>query len=106
MDLYEIWCAVLYLLKTGCQWRLIPSDFPRWQTVSRYFKQWSAALLVQKSVGGCGKTAGTNSTPACSSSTWPFGLSRPTTRKIVNRLLHPKFQIELVAYGAKHQQDA
>ena len=41
MDLYEIWCAVLYLLKTGCQWRLLPSDFPRWQTVYRYFKQWS-----------------------------------------------------------------
>ena len=24
IDLYEVFCAVLYLLKTGCQWRLIP----------------------------------------------------------------------------------
>lgn len=41
VELYEVWCAVLYLLKTGCQWRLLPSDFPRWQTVHRYFSQWS-----------------------------------------------------------------
>jgi putative transposase len=24
--------AVLYLNKTGCQWRMLPSDFPPWQT--------------------------------------------------------------------------
>ncbi|OLU33131.1 transposase [Pseudomonas sp. PA15(2017)] len=41
VELYEVWCAVLYLLKTGCQWRFLPSDFPRWQTVHRYFRQWS-----------------------------------------------------------------
>ena len=41
VDLYEVFCAVLYLLKTGCQWRLIPSDFPRWRTVHKYFQDWS-----------------------------------------------------------------
>lgn len=40
VELYEVWCAMLYLLKTGCQWRLLPSAFPRWQAVHRYFSQW------------------------------------------------------------------
>lgn len=41
VDLYEVWCAVLYVLRTGCQWRALPSDFPKWRTVYAYFAQWS-----------------------------------------------------------------
>ncbi len=41
VDLYEVWCAVLYLLSTGCQWRALPSDFPKWITVYSYFAKWS-----------------------------------------------------------------
>ncbi len=37
VDLYEVFCAVLYLLRTGCQWRALPSDFPKWRTVHSYF---------------------------------------------------------------------
>ena len=40
-DLYEVFCAVLYLLRTGCQWRFLPSDFPKWRTVHSYFAKWS-----------------------------------------------------------------
>ena len=40
VDLYEVFCAVLYLLRTGCQWRFLPSDFPNWQTVYSYFAKW------------------------------------------------------------------
>jgi transposase len=29
LDLDEVFCAVLYLLKTGCQWRAPPNDFPK-----------------------------------------------------------------------------
>ena len=32
-DLYDIFCAILYLLKEGCTWRAIPHDFPKWQNV-------------------------------------------------------------------------
>ncbi len=41
VDLYEVFCAVLYLLRTGCQWRALPSDFPKWRTVHSYFQIWS-----------------------------------------------------------------
>lgn len=41
IDLYDVFCAVLYLLKSGCQWRMLPSDFPKWQNVYAYFRIWS-----------------------------------------------------------------
>lgn len=40
-DLYEVFCAVLYVLKTGCQWRQVPGDFPEWRSVFNYYKIWS-----------------------------------------------------------------
>ena len=36
IDLYDVFCAVLYLIKSGCQWRMLPSDFPKWSTVYFY----------------------------------------------------------------------
>lgn len=33
--------AIFYLLKTGCQWRMLPSDFPKWELVYYYFNKWS-----------------------------------------------------------------
>lgn len=40
VDLYEVCCAVLYVLKSGCQWRMLPGDFPNWHTVYFYWSQW------------------------------------------------------------------
>ncbi len=39
-DLREVLNAILYLLRTGCGWRLLPHDFPPAGTVYDYFKQW------------------------------------------------------------------
>lgn len=41
IDLYEVFCAVLYVMKSACQWRMIPGDFPKWRTVYFYFQQWT-----------------------------------------------------------------
>lgn len=41
VELYEVFCAVLYLLRTGCQWRALPNDFPKWRTVHSYWTIWS-----------------------------------------------------------------
>jgi len=32
--------AIMYQLKNGCQWRDIPKDFPKWQTVYSQFRRW------------------------------------------------------------------
>ena len=32
--------AIFYLVKTGCQWRMLPHDYPKWQTVYFYFSRW------------------------------------------------------------------
>jgi putative transposase len=36
----EILDAIFYVLRSGCQWRLLPHDFPRWPTVYYYFRRW------------------------------------------------------------------
>ena len=41
VELYEVFCAVLCLLRSGCQWRALPGDFPKWRTVHSYFTIWS-----------------------------------------------------------------
>ena len=41
VDLYSVFCGILYLLKSGCQWRMLPSDYPKWRTCHYYFEVWS-----------------------------------------------------------------
>lgn len=49
-ELYDIFCAVLYILKGGIQWRMLPSDFPKWQLVYYYFTVWSKKDETNSSV--------------------------------------------------------
>jgi putative transposase len=39
-DLRGIINGMLYLNKTGCQWRMIPKEFGNWSTIYRCFKRW------------------------------------------------------------------
>jgi len=32
--------AIVYALRTGCAWRLLPKELPAWQTVYHYFRKW------------------------------------------------------------------
>ena len=36
----EILNAVFYVLKSGCPWRMLPRDFPPWETVYCWFRRW------------------------------------------------------------------
>jgi putative transposase len=42
VDLRAVVNALLYQARTGCQWRLLPQDFPDWQAVRYYFDKWGA----------------------------------------------------------------
>lgn len=41
LDLYDVFCGVLYILKSGCQWRMLPKEFPKRRNCYDYFKKWS-----------------------------------------------------------------
>lgn len=44
----EIVNALLYLLRTGCQWRMLPHDLPPWQTVYYHYRKWRQEGLWEK----------------------------------------------------------
>jgi transposase len=50
VDLYEVFCGVLYVLKSGCQWRMLPFDFPKWRTCYDYWQKWSAKSAAGSSL--------------------------------------------------------
>src|SRR5436309_7707024 len=39
-DVRDVLDAIFYILRTGCQWRYLPKDFPPKSTVWRYFDEW------------------------------------------------------------------
>lgn len=40
VDIREILNAIFYRTRTGCQWRMLPSDFPAWNHVWYYYRTW------------------------------------------------------------------
>jgi putative transposase len=41
VELRQVINAILYLIRTGCQWRELPKTFPRWYIVYYYFRKWA-----------------------------------------------------------------
>jgi transposase len=60
--------AMLYVVKTGCQWRQMPTNFPPWQSVYQQFRLWRDSGTwerVSKALREQGRRAkGRNATPA------------------------------------------
>jgi transposase len=50
IDLYEVFCGILYILKSGCQWRMLPREFPKWELVYYYFTVWSRQIDDKDSI--------------------------------------------------------
>jgi transposase len=44
-DVRRILNGILYLNKTGCQWRMIPQEFGNWSTIYGYCKRWRRAAV-------------------------------------------------------------
>lgn len=40
LDMRVVINGMLYVVVTGCQWRMLPREYPAWQSVYTYFRQW------------------------------------------------------------------
>lgn len=49
--LMEIMNAIMYMVKTGCQWRMLPKDFPPYNTVFYYFNKWKLEGVFEELMG-------------------------------------------------------
>ena len=47
-DLREVLNALFYLVRSGCQWRMLPHDLPPWRIVYYYYARWREAGLWQR----------------------------------------------------------
>ncbi|WP_228119691.1 MULTISPECIES: IS5 family transposase [Nostocaceae] len=47
-DMREICNAIYYHLKTGCQWNMLPGDFPPSSTVYSYYRKWQRKGVWEK----------------------------------------------------------
>ena len=50
IDLYDIFCAILYRKREGCRWRSLPHDFPKWQNCYYHYNEWRKAEENEESV--------------------------------------------------------
>jgi len=44
----EIWNAIFYQARTGCEWRYLPHDLPPWEDVWEHFCRWRDNGLLQR----------------------------------------------------------
>lgn len=47
-ELRQVVNALLYVVKTGCQWRQLPTNFPPWKAVHEQFRRWRDAGLWER----------------------------------------------------------
>jgi putative transposase len=48
LDMRQVVNAILYLVVTGCQWRALPHEYPKWQSVYAYFRVWRVIGLWKR----------------------------------------------------------
>jgi transposase len=44
----EVVNAILYMARTGCQWRMLPKNFPPKSTAQEYFRAWRAGGMLNR----------------------------------------------------------
>src|SRR3979411_13708 len=52
-ELRAVLDAILYIARTGCQWRMLPNNFPPFTTVQGYFYDWREKSLFEKNDFEC-----------------------------------------------------
>jgi len=47
--------ALLYILKTGCQWRMLPKEYGNWYTIYEQFRRWRDCGILEKALANLNK---------------------------------------------------
>jgi putative transposase len=47
-DERDIWDSIFYVLRSGCSWRMLPHDFPKWKLVYYYFMEYKKKKVIEK----------------------------------------------------------
>lgn len=82
VDLYEVFCAVLYLLRSGCQWRMLPEECPKWRTVHAYFaRRRPLGARIPCAGFDVGEDQEPSLSPPCSSGRARFGVACAETNR-------------------------
>src|SRR5262249_33409941 len=83
-NLRDVVDAILYVLRTGCQWRFLPKDFPPKSTVWRYFDEWrhngTLELIHDTLREKVRRAEGQKRTPSARGSSRPAGPAPPGRR--------------------------
>src|SRR5215213_313789 len=40
LEMRQVINAILFIVVTGAQWRMVPKEYPKWQSVYAYFRKW------------------------------------------------------------------
>jgi len=48
VDTREVINAIMYLVRSGCAWRMLPKEFPPWSTVHGYYRRFRLAGVWQQ----------------------------------------------------------
>ena len=51
----EVVNAIMYVLRSGCAWRMLPHDLPPWRTAFHYFRTWRGRNLGRGSIKPCAR---------------------------------------------------
>jgi len=47
-DLREVLNALFYLVRSGCQWRMLPHELPPWRTCYNYYRAWNEPAALAR----------------------------------------------------------
>jgi putative transposase len=100
IDRRRIIDAILYIVKAGVQWRLLPHDFPCWKTVYHVFRSWTLdhtwealnarlrALVREEADKRCRPTAAILDSQSVKSDPHGGGVGYDSAKKIKGRKRH------------------
>jgi len=48
VSLRTVWNGIMYLVRSGCQWRMLPKEFGCWNTVYYYYRKWKETGAIEQ----------------------------------------------------------